>query len=40
VIADHKHRIAVCPGTYDPVTFGHIDVIARATRSTLTAVSP
>ena len=23
-------RIAVCPGTYDPVTFGHIDVIARA----------
>jgi pantetheine-phosphate adenylyltransferase len=30
VIADHKHRIAVCPGTYDPVTFGHIDVIARA----------
>jgi pantetheine-phosphate adenylyltransferase len=23
-------RIAVCPGTYDPVTFGHIDIIARA----------
>jgi pantetheine-phosphate adenylyltransferase len=23
-------RIAVCPGTYDPVTFGHIDVIRRA----------
>ena len=23
-------RVAVCPGTYDPVTFGHIDVIARA----------
>ena len=22
-------RIAVCPGTYDPVTFGHIDVIRR-----------
>jgi pantetheine-phosphate adenylyltransferase len=24
------HRIAVCPGTYDPVTFGHIDIIERA----------
>jgi pantetheine-phosphate adenylyltransferase len=23
-------RIAVCPGTYDPVTNGHIDVITRA----------
>lgn len=25
-----RHRIAVCPGSYDPVTFGHIDVITRA----------
>lgn len=25
-------RIAVCPGTYDPVTNGHLDVIARASR--------
>jgi pantetheine-phosphate adenylyltransferase len=24
------YRIAVCPGTYDPVTNGHIDVIERA----------
>jgi pantetheine-phosphate adenylyltransferase len=24
------NRIAVCPGTFDPVTFGHLDVIARA----------
>src|SRR5579863_6896260 len=24
------NRIAVCPGSYDPVTNGHIDVIARA----------
>src|ERR671929_1490688 len=24
------NRIAVCPGTYDPVTRGHIDVITRA----------
>jgi pantetheine-phosphate adenylyltransferase len=23
-------RIAVCPGSYDPVTFGHLDVISRA----------
>jgi pantetheine-phosphate adenylyltransferase len=23
-------RIAVCPGTYDPVTLGHLDVIRRA----------
>jgi pantetheine-phosphate adenylyltransferase len=23
-------RIAVCPGTYDPVTNGHVDVISRA----------
>ncbi len=25
-------RIAVCPGSYDPVTNGHIDIIARAAR--------
>ncbi len=24
------NRIAVCPGSYDPITFGHIDVITRA----------
>jgi pantetheine-phosphate adenylyltransferase len=24
------NRIAICPGSYDPVTFGHIDVISRA----------
>ena len=23
-------RIAVCPGSYDPITFGHLDVISRA----------
>ena len=23
-------RIAVCPGSYDPVTLGHLDIIARA----------
>ncbi len=25
-----EHRIAVCPGTYDPLTLGHLDVITRA----------
>jgi pantetheine-phosphate adenylyltransferase len=24
------NRIAICPGSYDPVTLGHIDVITRA----------
>ena len=24
------HRIALCPGSYDPVTNGHLDVISRA----------
>jgi pantetheine-phosphate adenylyltransferase len=23
------HGIAVCPGTYDPVTLGHVDIIGR-----------
>ena len=25
-------RIAVCPGSYDPVTNGHVDIIGRAAR--------
>jgi pantetheine-phosphate adenylyltransferase len=25
-------RVAVCPGSYDPVTNGHLDVITRASR--------
>jgi pantetheine-phosphate adenylyltransferase len=25
----HIDRIALCPGTFDPVTFGHLDVIRR-----------
>ena len=24
------NRIAVCPGSYDPITYGHLDVISRA----------
>jgi pantetheine-phosphate adenylyltransferase len=26
----HTDRIALCPGTFDPITFGHLDVISRA----------
>ncbi|MEA2300923.1 MAG: pantetheine-phosphate adenylyltransferase, partial [Solirubrobacteraceae bacterium] len=25
-----NNRIAVCPGSYDPITNGHMDVITRA----------
>ncbi len=25
-----KKRIAICPGSYDPVTNGHVDIITRA----------
>jgi pantetheine-phosphate adenylyltransferase len=24
------NRIAICPGTFDPITYGHMDVISRA----------
>src|SRR4051794_23399094 len=27
-----EHRIAVCPGSYDPITLGHLDVITRASK--------
>ena len=27
-----KRRIAICPGSFDPVTKGHIDVIKRASK--------
>jgi pantetheine-phosphate adenylyltransferase len=26
------HRVVVCPGTYDPVTNGHLDIISRTAR--------
>lgn len=29
---DKKLRIAVCPGSFDPVTKGHIDIINRAAK--------
>jgi pantetheine-phosphate adenylyltransferase len=27
-----EHRIAVCPGSYDPITNGHVDIITRASK--------
>jgi len=29
-MSDENPRVAVCPGSYDPVTNGHLDVIGRA----------
>jgi pantetheine-phosphate adenylyltransferase len=29
-MSDLKRGVAVCPGTYDPVTYGHLDIITRA----------
>jgi pantetheine-phosphate adenylyltransferase len=31
-MSDEQPRVAVCPGSYDPVTNGHLDVIGRAAR--------
>ena len=28
--AERNGGTAVCPGSYDPVTFGHLDIIGRA----------
>jgi pantetheine-phosphate adenylyltransferase len=28
-VASERAGVAVCPGSYDPVTFGHLDIIAR-----------
>jgi pantetheine-phosphate adenylyltransferase len=28
-VASNGNGIAVCPGSYDPVTFGHLDIIKR-----------
>ena len=30
-MTDNSNTIAVCPGTYDPVTDGHLDIIRRST---------
>jgi pantetheine-phosphate adenylyltransferase len=29
---ESQQRIAVCPGSFDPVTRGHVDLVARAAR--------
>ena len=29
-MSDSNERVAVCPGSYDPVTNGHLDIIERA----------
>ena len=29
-MAERNGGVAVCPGSYDPVTFGHLDIIKRA----------
>jgi pantetheine-phosphate adenylyltransferase len=26
----HDYTVAVCPGSFDPVTNGHLDIISRA----------
>jgi pantetheine-phosphate adenylyltransferase len=31
-MASSTSRIAICPGSYDPVTNGHLDIIERASR--------
>ncbi len=31
-MTDLSNRIAVCPGSYDPITNGHLDVIGRASK--------
>jgi pantetheine-phosphate adenylyltransferase len=31
-MSEENPRVAVCPGSYDPVTNGHLDVISRAAR--------
>jgi pantetheine-phosphate adenylyltransferase len=29
-MASPDNRTAICPGTFDPITYGHLDVISRA----------
>jgi pantetheine-phosphate adenylyltransferase len=31
-MSDENPRVAICPGSYDPVTNGHLDVITRAAK--------
>ena len=29
---NNLRRIAVCPGSFDPITYGHLDIIKRASK--------
>jgi pantetheine-phosphate adenylyltransferase len=29
-MSDLRRGVAVCPGTYDPITYGHLDIVKRA----------
>jgi pantetheine-phosphate adenylyltransferase len=31
-VPDQNGGVAICPGSYDPVTYGHLDIIERAAR--------
>jgi pantetheine-phosphate adenylyltransferase len=31
-VSDETPRVAICPGSYDPVTNGHLDIIGRAAK--------
>jgi pantetheine-phosphate adenylyltransferase len=31
-MSDERSRVAICPGSYDPVTNGHLDVIGRTAK--------
>jgi len=30
--SERKERVAICPGSYDPVTNGHLDILTRTSR--------
>ena len=31
-MSEKLRRVAVCPGSFDPVTYGHLDIISRASK--------
>ncbi|MBR4200237.1 MAG: pantetheine-phosphate adenylyltransferase [Oscillospiraceae bacterium] len=31
-MSEKRRRVAVCPGSFDPVTYGHLDIISRASK--------
>jgi cytidyltransferase-like protein len=32
VKVEYKLKIAICPGSFDPITIGHLDIIRRAAK--------